>query len=322
VAVTLTTSVLVVLARGSAAGPTRLTMRSTPTTTEAPVLDGFVTPVVVEPAVAVLVSAPAPVPAAPSNVGGTERPRTNIPDRAPVPKPAPSRGAIVGKGVGPDIEGYARYDPQTTCDPTPKPGTVALRNMLLSRYPNTQSFGISRACDVGGTSEHKEGRAFDWGANVNNAAQRAAVDDFLANLFATDQYGHRNALARRLGVMYVIWNQQIWGAYSADAGWRPYSGDSPHTDHVHISLSWAGARAETSFYSGQVVAGLPGDAPAPSPDGSLGSRGSRPPTSTTTSTVTGDGGRRRRPPPTTTTTTTRPPRPTTTTSTTSTLVRR
>jgi hypothetical protein len=217
---------------------------------------------------------------------------------------------------GPEIEGYARYEGQTTCDPTPKPGTVALRNLLLSRYPNTVSFGISRACDVGGVSEHKEGRAFDWGANVNNPAQRAAVDNFLAALFATDSYGHRHALARRMGVMYVIWNQQIWGAYKADTGWQPYVGDSPHTDHVHISLSWAGARAETSYYSGHVVPGLPdASPPAPRPQGPP-----KPPTPPSTSTSidpNGGSGRRRRPPlPTTTSvpTTTTTAGPATTTS--------
>jgi hypothetical protein len=230
----------------------------------------------------------------------------NTPDKAPVPKPAPSTKPIVGMLDGPEIEGYARYEGQSTCDPTPKPGTVALRNLLLSRYPATVSFGISRACDVGGRSEHKEGRAFDWGANVNNPGQRAAVENFIAALFATDSYGHHHALARRMGVMYVIWNQQIWGAYQADAGWQPYSGDSPHTDHMHISLSWAGARAETSFYSGKVVPGLP--------DGTNSSRkptGTRQPPTTTT----GQPPRTRRPRPSSTTTppTTGPPSSTTTT---------
>jgi hypothetical protein len=163
----------------------------------------------------------------------------------------------VGKYLGADIEGFARYEAQSTCDPTEKPGTVALRNLLLSRYANTKSLGISRGCDVGGQSEHKEGRAFDWGASATNASQVASVNDFLTALFATDSAGHKFALARRMGVMYVIWNHQIWGAYEADAGWRPYDGANPHTDHVHISLSWAGARAETSFWSDHVVAGLP-----------------------------------------------------------------
>lgn len=224
----------------TAVAPTSTTTTSTPPVTEAPV---------VVPVVATVPHAPAP-----DDDGPGVR---NRPDRAPRPKPAPASGPIVGLLDGPDIEGYARYEGQSTCDPTPKPGTLAIRNLLLARYPGTTSLGISRNCDVGGRSEHKEGRAFDWGANVTDVEQRAAVEDFLQFLFATDSYGHKHALARRMGVMYVIWNAQIWSASNADAGWQPYSGESAHTDHVHISLSWAGARAETSYYSGKVVPGLP-----------------------------------------------------------------
>jgi hypothetical protein len=167
----------------------------------------------------------------------------------------------VGRANGPAIEGYARYEGQSTCDPVAKAGTIALRDLLLARYRGTANYGISRACDIGGTSEHKEGRAFDWGANVNNPAQRAAAENFIAQVLATDAYGHKHALARRMGVMYMIWNSQIWSAYRADAGWQPYSGASPHTDHVHFSLSWAGARAQTSFWSGVIVPGLPDTSP-------------------------------------------------------------
>jgi hypothetical protein len=184
---------------------------------------------------------------------------TNKTDTRPKPPPSglPLGTPFVGKYAGADIEGFARYEGQETCDPAPKPGTLALRDLLLARYPSTNSLGISRGCDIGGQSEHKEGRAFDWGADVGNAADEAAVNDFLNALFATDTQGHKFALARRMGVMYVIWNHQIWGAYSANEGWRPYDGDNPHTNHVHISLSWAGALAETSFWSGSVVPGLP-----------------------------------------------------------------
>jgi hypothetical protein len=223
-------------------------------------------------------SHPEPPKARPVSHDTDDGPAKNKPDKAPKPKAAPATGPIVGKVDGPDIEGYARYEGQSTCDPAAKPGTLALRNLLLSRYPGTSSGGISRACDVGGKSEHKEGRAFDWGANVGNPAQRAAVDDFLRFLFATDSYGHQHALARRMGVMYVIWNQQIWHAYRADLGWQPYTGTSPHTDHVHISLSWAGARAETSYYSGIVVQGLPDAAGTPTV------RKPRPPAPSTTTT--------------------------------------
>ncbi len=215
-------------------------------------------------AAAIVVPAPTTtVTAAPTTTRVAVKPRpkgdgkddTNRTDTRPKPPPSglPLGTPFVGKYTGTEIEGFARYEAQSTCDPTPKPGTVALRDLLLARYPSTSSLGISRSCDVGGQSEHKEGRAFDWGAEVGNAADVAAVNDFLNALFATDAQGHPFALARRMGIMYVIWNHQIWGAYDANQGWRPYDGDNPHTNHVHISMSWAGARAETSFWSGEVL---------------------------------------------------------------------
>lgn len=36
---------------------------------------------------------------------------------------------------------------------------------------------------------------------------------------------------------YVIWNRQIW---SRTRDWRPrpYTGDNPHTDHIHVSIQY------------------------------------------------------------------------------------
>ena len=146
------------------------------------------------------------------------------------------------------IEPLARYVGQSTCSPKAKPGTVAFANLLLRTYPNSRSLGISRACNVGGQSEHKEGRAFDWGVSVHSARDRASVNALIQWLFKSDAYGNRYAMARRLGIQYIIWNHRIWGSYAAGAGWRKYTGSNPHTDHVHFSLSWAGARKQTSFW--------------------------------------------------------------------------
>jgi hypothetical protein len=296
------------------AGPTTSTTgEPEPATTTTPMSEAPLPSGSSDPAIVAMKAAQPPARASRSATGATHvvaKPVRNKPDTAPRPKPAPAppRTPIVGLLTGPDIEGYARYEGQTTCDPTPKPGTVALRNLLLARYANTTSLGISRGCDIGGVSEHKEGRAFDWGANIGNAKQVDAVNDFLNTLFATDSYGHRHALARRMGIMYVIWNNQIWSAYRADAGWQAYTGANPHTDHVHISLSWAGARAETSYYSGKVVPGLPDGSPPEVPDRP------RPPAPSSTTTTVPRGER-----PSTTTTrlgqsTTTMPRSTTTTS--------
>ncbi|HEV2888791.1 MAG TPA: hypothetical protein VGX28_00285 [Frankiaceae bacterium] len=167
------------------------------------------------------------------------------------------------------IEAYAPYSPQSICSPTAKPGVVAWRDQLLRTYSWTRSLGIVRACDVGGRSEHKEGRALDWGVNVSSARDVAAVRDVFAWLFATDKYGNKHAMARRLGIQYIIWNRQIWGSYSASQGWRAYTGASPHTDHVHFSFSWPGANKVTSYWDG-TVADVGGSAPTSGGGGSDG----------------------------------------------------
>ncbi|HEU4911909.1 MAG TPA: hypothetical protein VFV76_08440 [Actinomycetes bacterium] len=164
----------------------------------------------------------------------------------------------------PAIEPLAAYQAQTTCSPRAKPGVADFAARLLRANPSTRSMGIVRACGVGVRSEHKEGRAFDWGGlDAGKKADRVRVQRFLRWLLAKDKFGNKHAMARRLGVQYVIWNRRIWGSYAADAGWRPYRGASPHRDHVHISFTWAGARAKTSFWTGKV--GNVGAAPRPAP---------------------------------------------------------
>jgi hypothetical protein len=162
---------------------------------------------------------------------------------------APAQAAMPEISFAKAIERLAPYQAQSTCSPTVKPGTGALRAMVMKAYPGTRDSGITRACSIGGTSEHKEGRAWDWGVRYSVTTERAKAQAFLSWLFKTDKYGNRYANARRLGVQYVIWNRKIWGSYNASAGWRTYTGADPHTSHVHISLSWAGARKQTSFWT-------------------------------------------------------------------------
>ena len=176
----------------------------------------------------------------------------DVVDDAGVPEmlgPAASSPSPAAPANG-DIDAYAAYDPQRICAPAPLPATLALRDLLLTTYPGTGSGGISRDCAVGRTSEHKEGRAVDWAVSVYDPDERRAAEDFLGRLLATDAAGNRHALARRMGIMYVIWNGEIWSASRPDEGWRPYHGPSPHTDHVHLSLSWAGALGLTSYWRG------------------------------------------------------------------------
>src|SRR5207248_1561927 len=77
-------------------------------------------------------------------------------------------------------------------------------------------------------------------------------------LFAPDAQGNANAMLRRLGIMYIIWDKQIWGSWSQS--WQPYSCSGVtacHQDHVHFSFDWAGARKRTSFWTGVVAPPMP-----------------------------------------------------------------
>jgi len=156
------------------------------------------------------------------------------------------------------IEDFAPYQPQTTCSPNAKPGTLKLSTWLQKTYPGSGSLGISRSCQDGGVSEHKEGRAFDWAVSVHSARDRAYVQDFFSRIFATDSEGNADALARRMGIMYLIWNDHIYSSYYGFRA-RDYtpckvmsscSDTLRHRNHVHISLSRAGGAGLTSWYTG------------------------------------------------------------------------
>jgi hypothetical protein len=163
-------------------------------------------------------------------------------------------------GLPAGIEALARYVPANSCDPTPKSGAQQFGDLLEATYPTT-TYGISRTCgtDPLPTSEHYDGRAVDWMTSVRDASGKARADAVIAWLFASDESGNRYANARRLGVMYLIWNNRIWGSYRAADGWRPYStcGSHPesswdtkcHRDHIHFSFSWEGAMGRTSFWT-------------------------------------------------------------------------
>ena len=82
----------------------------------------------------------------------------------------------------------------------------------------------------GGPFEHPKGRACDWSLQNSgfSAAHNADMKNYGNNLMA---FLVRNA--DRLGVLYVIWFQQIWFPAT---GWKAYRGGSAHMDHVHVSM--------------------------------------------------------------------------------------
>ena len=160
-----------------------------------------------------------------------------------------------------EIEGYASYQPQTSCSPRPKPGTTTLGHWLVDHRGGGFG-GISRPCTSGGTSEHKEGRAFDWTLDATRKKDRQRAHRFLEWVRASDNAGHTDAKARRLGIMYLIWNDHMYAAWSgfrredylssSCRSRRRCSTTLRHRDHLHISLSRRGARGRTSWYDGRL----------------------------------------------------------------------
>lgn len=181
------------------------------------------------------------------------------------PTPGVAR-PVTPTGLPKAYEGLASYVSAVGCDKRINPGTAALATLLKTTYPDT-SYGLGRTCGAGTgkASEHTDGRAVDWMVSARTSNGMAKATAVIAWLSATDKNGVTYANARRLGIMYLIWNNKIWGAYSADAGWRPYkncadttqsskSKDSAcHRNHIHFSLSWEGAMKKTSFWTKKVA---------------------------------------------------------------------
>ena len=111
------------------------------------------------------------------------------------------------------------------------------------------------------TSEHQEGRALDWMMGGSVSATQANA--FLAWLLSTDKQHYTVAMARRMGIMYIVWQDKIFRVYHPDIGWQPYldcatrqgKADDTycHRNHVHFSFTWDGATARTSYWSGTAV---------------------------------------------------------------------
>jgi len=171
----------------------------------------------------------------------------------PIP-PAPALPA----NLPVEIDPLPSYQGQYICSPDPKPGSEKLAALIRATYVDASSIWIPRDCNQGGRSEHKEGRAVDWMISQRIPEQNAQAKSFLNWLLATDANGNEFAMARRLGVMYIGWGDEIWESYTRR--WTELKGcySTPgsaydtycHRDHIHLSLSWDGAAGQTSFWGG------------------------------------------------------------------------
>lgn len=141
------------------------------------------------------------------------------------------------------------------CSGRAQPGSKELMAWFLGAYASRGGVnsGIYNCRPVRGGSApslHGEGRACDLGIRPYSAGYGTSLAQALVD--------HHEAL----GIQLVIWNRRIWTA--GRGGWRAYGGVSPHTDHLHVELTWHAARTLTR---GHVQAVLGGATPSrPSSD--------------------------------------------------------
>ena len=171
---------------------------------------------------------------------------------------APLPAAVVPLPV--ELDSAAFYEAQTICDPTPRPGATALQNLLLATYGPATIY-IPRTC-TSSTSEHFDGRAVDWMRSSRVPAEKEMADAFVAWLLAPAADGTPHAMARRLGIMYIIWDSRMIRMYDPGRGWTEYNScldparsgtgldTTCHRNHVHMSMSWDGAAGITSWWTG------------------------------------------------------------------------
>jgi hypothetical protein len=75
---------------------------------------------------------------------------------APAAQAAPADGPDAPVAAPATIEPFATYQRQSTCDPKPKPGTVALADVLLAHYNAGRNGGtVGTAPSRGGVSTRR-----------------------------------------------------------------------------------------------------------------------------------------------------------------------
>lgn len=122
-----------------------------------------------------------------------------------------------------------------------RPGAQAFMDVVLSKISGTYSASLYRNTNIdnGDTlSVHAEGRALDIG---------------VPNLSTGDQVFRLIApLSYQLGIQRIIWNRRVWTS-RAPSGTN-YTGDDPHTDHLHVELTRAKADSLTESNFEQLLA--------------------------------------------------------------------
>ncbi|MFD6097625.1 coiled-coil domain-containing protein [Nocardiopsis flavescens] len=118
------------------------------------------------------------------------------------------------------------------------PRTEQMRELVIEEFGEGRDVGgVGCYRAVGGwvVGEHPKGRACDFMVDGNG---QMPGQEQIDRGWAIAEWGRENA--DRLGIMYIIYRQQIWDVRRGDTGWRAMADRGSitenHFDHVHISM--------------------------------------------------------------------------------------
>jgi hypothetical protein len=129
---------------------------------------------------------------------------------------------------------HTGYEPAAGCTGHSQQGAKALMAWYLGAYGamGAKNLGIYNCRNIAGSqslSLHGEGRACDLGVPVGQGWAKTLADALVAH-------------SGELGVQLVIHDRKVWSGRRPFDSWRDYTGSNPHRDHLHVELSWKGAR--------------------------------------------------------------------------------
>ncbi|MGP5689792.1 hypothetical protein [Glutamicibacter ardleyensis] len=134
---------------------------------------------------------------------------------------------------------YNGYKGANTCTKGPADGAKGAMAWFLAKYKELggRNSGIYNCRNVRGssrtTSLHGEGRAVDFGLKWYDKI--SVFEEFAEQLRLN---------SAELGIQCIIFNRKIFSGGYASKGWHRYGGVNPHTDHLHVELSWGAANRD------------------------------------------------------------------------------
>lgn len=124
-------------------------------------------------------------------------------------------------------------------------GTRAVGDFVKATFGGVAGYG-GYACrpNTANTRElsvHGSGRAIDIMIPLRGGDADNARGDQIANYLVQH--------AEAIGIQFIIWDRNDWGASRAAPKLRAYGGPNPHIDHLHVELSPAGAAKQTAWFA-------------------------------------------------------------------------